>query len=70
MVSGGLDESKSRIYMDGCLVEAGGMTKPGLTTLDLDDPCLAFLWPQRLGRLPISTILDKVFLLSPADGRS
>ena len=65
---GGLDESKSRICIDGCLVGVGGTTKPALTTPDLDDPCFAFLWPQRLGRLSISTILDMVFLLSPANG--
>ena len=68
VVSVGLDESRSGICIDGCLVGAGGTTELGLTTPDLDDPCFAFLWPQRLGRLSISTVLDRVFLLSPANG--
>ena len=42
-----LDKSKLRICTaDGCLTEVEGTTKPTLTTSDLDDPCLAFLWPQ------------------------
>ena len=36
---------------------------------DLDDLYFAFLWPWRLGRLPFSIILDRVFLLSSTAGR-
>ena len=62
VASGGLDESKSRICtMDGCLAGAGGTTEPVLKTLDLDDPCLAFLWPRQLGRLPTSIVLERAF---------
>ena len=65
VVSARMDESRSRICAGGSLKKAGGTTKPGLTTPDLDDPCFAFLWPRRLGRLPKSIILDKDCLLSP-----
>ena len=60
VTSGGLDGSTSRICtVDGCLARAGGMKEPTLTTPSLNDPCLAFLWPRRLGRFSISTVLDK-----------
>ena len=60
VTSRGLDGSTSRICtVDGCLARAGGTKEPALTTPSLNDPCLAFLWPQRLGRFSISTVLDK-----------
>ena len=46
VVSVGLDESRSGICIDGCLVGVGATTELGLTTPNLDDPCFAFLWPQ------------------------
>ena len=64
----GLDESKLRTCANGGLAEAGGTTEPGLMTPNLDDPCFDFLWLHRLGRLPKSKILNKVFLLSPVTG--
>ena len=45
VVSTWMEESRSRICAGSSLEEAGGTTKPGLTTPDLDDPCFAFLWP-------------------------
>ena len=38
------------------------------TTAGLDEPCLGFLLPRRLGRLPVSRVLDNVFLFSEAAG--
>ena len=44
---GGLDESKLRICtVDGCLAGARGTTEQALMSPDLDDLCLAFLWPR------------------------
>ena len=31
-------------------------------TPDLDEPCLGFLKPRQLGRLPISMVVERVFL--------
>ena len=63
VTSMGIDESTSKIGMDGW--EEGEL---GLTVSGLDDPCFAF-FPRRLGRFPKSSILGKVFLLSPTERR-
>ena len=60
MVSTRVDESTSNTW-------AGWWDEGRLGLTTWDEPCLVFL-PHRLGRFSKSKFLDKVFLLSPADG--
>lgn len=70
VTSGGLDGPISRIcIVDSCLTIAKGMRGPVSKTPDLDEPCLGFLLPQQQGRLPISMVLERVFLFSEATER-
>ena len=55
--------------VDGYLDIVGGMEGFVSMTGSLDKPCFGFLLPQQLGRLPVSSILDKVFLFSKAVGQ-
>ena len=64
----GIGESRSWIWMDGCW-ELGGIIEPDLITPGLDDPCFAFLFPRQLGRFSKSSVLDKLYLLSPTEGQ-
>ena len=67
MTLGGLDGYTLGVFTaDGCLAIVERMKRPILMTPDLDDPCLGFLLPRQLGRLPTSTNLDNAFLFSEA----
>ena len=53
---------------DDCLATTRRMEGLVSTTAGLDEPCLGFLLHRRLGRLPVSRVLDNVFLFSKAAG--
>ena len=54
--------------LDGQLLRGKRDNRTELDDPGLDNLCFAFLFPQRLGRFPKSIVLDKLFLLSPAEG--